>query len=246
MGMKPRIWLTSHSSPPRVVAGHLGLDQHAFVQVGPVAHVGGRLGKPQIVQPVVGVEPLDDHLDGVARLGRSWETAARARNPARGRPVRETPRRAARRRRVQYAEIPARTPLRLPSTSPPRIKASNDVSSRARLSSASMSCGNVSSPLGPGGKKGTVPICCEAPFGPFRQMGTVPFFPRRGNALSDRSDRRRRPRASPSESADAAAAVDVAVGVGRRRLRVSTAAPRRGSNRVDAGGDRPPDRAASR
>ena len=56
-----------------VVAGHLGLDEHAFVQVGPVAHVGGRLGKPQIVEPVVGVEPLDDHLDGVARLGRRWK-----------------------------------------------------------------------------------------------------------------------------------------------------------------------------
>ena len=53
-----------------VVAGDLGLDQHLFVEVAPVGHFGGRLGQAEIVEAVVGVEPLDDHLDGVARLGR--------------------------------------------------------------------------------------------------------------------------------------------------------------------------------
>ncbi len=52
------------------MAGDLGLDQHLFVEVAPVGYFGGRLGQAQIVKAVVGVEPLDDHLDGVARLGR--------------------------------------------------------------------------------------------------------------------------------------------------------------------------------
>ena len=29
----------------------------------------------------------------------------------------------------------------------------------------------------PGRKKGDIPHLCEAPSGPFRQMGNVPFFP---------------------------------------------------------------------
>jgi hypothetical protein len=36
-------------------------------------------------------------------------------------------------------------------------------------------------------EKGDSPHLCEAPFGPFRQMGTVPFFPElcKSNELCD-------------------------------------------------------------
>ena len=59
--------------PAGVVAGDLGVDEHAFVDFVPVAQVDGHAGQGQIVKALFGVEPLNDDFDRVARLGRRLE-----------------------------------------------------------------------------------------------------------------------------------------------------------------------------
>ena len=63
--------------PARVVAGHVGVDQHPFVQIGPVGDFDGPAGQAQFVQAVVGIEFLHDHLEGVAGLGGRLELPQR-------------------------------------------------------------------------------------------------------------------------------------------------------------------------
>ena len=233
----------------RVVAGDLGLDQHAFAQVVPVAHVGRRVGQPQIVEAVVGVEPLHDHF----QRRPAWAAAAKLRNGRQpcSRPPSSTntsSRRTATTRPV--CRDSGSKPLRRHRTSPPPASGASNEASLKGLGQVRRpaSCGNVSYAAGPGRGQADSPAVVRSTIRAVPANGGCRFPPRRGNWLSA---------TGATGATSAGVAVDVgrrlacrgrrcAVGAGRGSSGFAGRSSQRGSNRVDAGRDRPPDRAASR
>ena len=139
MGMKPRMWFTSHSRPPLlwpVIWASTSIPSWRSPQS---ATSAAALGQAEIVEAVVGVEPLDDHLDGVARLGRlgklpQGDAALLAAAQFDEHLVAPHGHDAAAVPRFRLEDLFTRR-----AASPPRIKASKDSSLRPVSNSTSMS-----------------------------------------------------------------------------------------------------------